>query len=296
MGGGAPDGAQEQAYGGEGNDYLSSRSDGEEVLDGGSGFDIVDYSCCEVDGVTTVDLMLTGPQDTGGGGVDDLVDIEGLEGGSGDNVLSGDAGTNALYGNLGDDILNGRGGNDYLLSDYGTDTLSGGGDDDDLQGGDDADTIYGGAGADRITLGVPGGGAVAERGYGGAGDDHFQGTVSDELLVGRSGRDSVRYGVICPRCGEGGPGSFDAVRVDLRLSGPQDTWDGGIDELSGIEALIGTGEDDVLLGDREGNSLSGEGGADTLYGRRGADALIGGPGREDRCIGGRGRDQLASCE
>lgn len=298
-GGGAPAGMQEQAYGGEGQDFFysySSGSDGEELFDGGSGFDSVDYdSCCEADGVT-VDLMLTGPQHTGGGGIDELVDVEALEGSFGDDVLSGNAAGNSLEGSLGDDVLIGRDGNDYLLGDYGNDTISGGAGDDDLQGENSSDTIYGGSGDDEISLGNPGTRTPAERGYGGAGNDHFQGSESDELLVGRSGRDGVRYGVICPACQEGNPGSFHAVRVDLRLSGPQDTWDGGTDELSGIEALIGTGEDDVLLGDGESNSLSGEGGADTLIGRRGADDLQGGPGREDRCIGGRGRDHIEACE
>jgi hypothetical protein len=84
-----------------------------------------------------------GNSDDGEGGEGDDVetDVEGLAGGSGNDVLTGWTGTNVISGGGGDDILNGE---------QGDDTLDGGPGSDQLTGGAGLDIIDGGAGNDAL--------------------------------------------------------------------------------------------------------------------------------------------------
>jgi Ca2+-binding RTX toxin-like protein len=85
---------------------------GNDVLDGGAGFDIASY---EGDKAVRVDLSKTGPQDTGGAGVDTLSNFEGLKGSLKADILIGDAKDNTFEGGLGDDIIDGGAGNDTAI-------------------------------------------------------------------------------------------------------------------------------------------------------------------------------------
>lgn len=121
--------------GGDGVDWFFTwrRND---VVDGGPGVDRVDYSDVltrfrERVGVT-VDLAITGPQNTIRGGIDALRRIEDILGTSGPDRLYGDDGPNMLIGIQHRDRLFGRGG------------------DDTLNGGNGADTCRGGSGADAF--------------------------------------------------------------------------------------------------------------------------------------------------
>jgi hypothetical protein len=76
--------------------------------------------------------------------------------------------------------------------------------------------------------------------------------------------------------------------------------DGGLDEVLGIEGVLGTAFEDILVGDDLENYLAGgagddilagQGGADTLLGEAGDDYIYGGDG-DDRIIGGADNDQL----
>jgi len=76
--------------------------------------------------------------------------------------------------------------------------------------------------------------------------------------------------------------------------------DGGLDEVLGIEGVMGTAYADILVGDdlttylaggEGGDILAGEGGSDTLLGEAGDDYIYGGDG-DDRIVGGAGVDQL----
>ena len=124
--------------GGIGDDVLIGGA-GADVLDGGSGMDIADYSADDV-GIT-VDLDSGAPGIGGLAAGDTYLDMEGVIGGSGDDLLTGDAQDNYLEGGLGDDILSGGGGDDIL---------SGGGGDDVLIGGLGDDSMTGGAGRDTF--------------------------------------------------------------------------------------------------------------------------------------------------
>ena len=109
--------------GGAGDDVLHGGA-GDDTYDGGAGFDVVSYETAAL-GVT-VDLSKTGLQNTRGGGVEILANIEGLKGSAYADTLTGDAGANILDGGAGDDILNGGGGDDILTGGAGNDTIDGG--------------------------------------------------------------------------------------------------------------------------------------------------------------------------
>ena len=154
-----------------GDDSVGGGPGGTNSLDGGTGVD--DGSFRNADSVT-VDLGISGPQDTGGA-LDTLTSIEGLVGSDSRDTLIGDGGPNRLDGRDGDDFLDGSGGNDTLADTAdgatavyaqspggvnadltagtatggaGVDTLSG---ITDLTGSPFADTLTGSALANRIT-------------------------------------------------------------------------------------------------------------------------------------------------
>ena len=105
-------------------------------------------------------------------------DIEGLVGGTGDDVLTGDDTANALRGGPGADTLDGRGGIDALRGDSGADTLLSSGDgatdandcgaDTDTAKADPADTL---TDCEQVEVVTPAGGA----GDGGTGGGGVQG-------------------------------------------------------------------------------------------------------------------------
>jgi Ca2+-binding RTX toxin-like protein len=103
--------------GGNGDDVLRGAA-GADHLDGGAGFDTAVYSESTV-GVT-IDLF-TG---TGSGGTaqgDTLANIEGVIGGTGNDVLIGSSRGDTLSGNYGNDVIRGDGGHDTLTGGGGAD-------------------------------------------------------------------------------------------------------------------------------------------------------------------------------
>ena len=91
-------------------------------------------------------------------------------------------------------------------------------------------------------------------------NDTLSGGMGDDKLDGRGGDDTSSYA-----------DADSAVRVDLGLSGPQDTGGAGVDMLVRIENLIGSRFADHLTGDAGANRLVGGHGADVLTGGAGAD-------------------------
>ncbi len=129
------------------NNFLGT-SPGNNVFDGGDGYDTVSYEWNNNGSGVTVSLAVTGPQNTGGSGTDTLLNIEQLHGSHFNDHLSGDDGNNRLEGKSGNDTLLGAGGNDDLFGDDGNDALQGDAGNDNLNGGTGADTMTGGAGND----------------------------------------------------------------------------------------------------------------------------------------------------
>ena len=114
---------------------------------------------------------------------------------------------------------------------------------------------------------------------------------ASEVLIGDAGG---VYGDLNPVA------SVNVHKAYTGNSGKVVRSDGGLDEVLGIEGVLGTAFEDILVGDDlstylaggdGGDILSGEGGSDTLLGEAGDDYIYGGDG-DDRIIGGAGNDQL----
>lgn len=169
------------------------------------------------------------------------------------------------------DLIDGLGGNDTITGLNGADTLLGNAGADVLYGLGGNDILDGGAGADRL--------------YGGDGNDILRpdsGSNGNDYVDGGAGVDTVDYSTAAGTRG---------VRVDLRLTGAQNTSGAGTDTIINVENVIGTRFADTLHGNDLINVLTGGAGADTLYGHLGNDTLFGGAGN-DTLNGGTGNDQL----
>ncbi|KQV33397.1 MULTISPECIES: hypothetical protein [unclassified Rhizobium] len=281
---------------------------GDDFIDGRTGVDTASYG--DATAGVTVNLSLTGSQDTKGAGFDKLVSIENLIGSAFDDRLTGSAAANILSGGGGDDTLRGLQGNDTLnggsgfdLASYsevtaaltlslskttaqaaataGQDTLvsieglEGGSGNDTLTGSTVANLLIGNKGNDKL--------------YGLEGNDVLRGGEGNDLLNGGAGTDTADY-----------TGLSAAVVVDLAKTTAQDTKGAGIDTFVSIENVTGGNGNDVLYGTNGANVLSGGNGNDQLFGRGGNDILIGGNGNDtldagagtgERLIGGSGNDR-----
>jgi Ca2+-binding RTX toxin-like protein len=114
-------------------------------------------------------------------------------------------------------------------------------------GGDDL--LFGGSGDDLL--------------QGGGGDDWLQGGTGDDTLNGGIGYDTADYG-----------DATTGVAVSLATQAqPQATGDSGTDQLSGIEALVGSGFNDTLIGNGGDNRIFGGAGDDSVNGGTGNDTI-----------------------
>ncbi|MFY8144225.1 MAG: calcium-binding protein [Caulobacter sp.] len=166
----------------------------------------------------------------------------------------------------------------------GADTLIGGAEDDVIYGFGGNDTLRGGAGDDAIA-GHEGNDVL----QGGDGDDYMLGGPGNDTLDGGAGSDWAAY-----------EDATAGVKVDLNLSGAQNTGGGGTDRLTSIENLYGSAFNDTLIGNAGDNMITGGAGADsitggkghdTLWGSAGNDTLDGGDG-DDWMVGGAGDDVI----
>lgn len=151
--------------GGDGDDFLFDGGDGlgspsptggNDLIDGGPGQDTAGYFR---DGTTPLSLSLDAIANDGQAGeTDNLVSIEDLSGGEGDDTITGNEFANTLVGAQGHDTVIGLGGADQLFGDFafgGATALRG------IVGAGGADdTVIGGAGRDGLDCG----GGVADVG------------------------------------------------------------------------------------------------------------------------------------
>ncbi|MGC4095936.1 MAG: calcium-binding protein [Nitrospira sp.] len=300
------DSGNDRLFGGNGNDRLNGGI-GNDRLDGGTGIDVADYNSAFVDppgpvgpqfvtGATagvTVNLNLTGAQNTGGSGIDTLVSIENLIGTNFNDTLIGNAADNVLSGLNGNDTLNGNSGNDRLLGGSGNDTLNGGTGSDMLNGGAGNDLLNGDTGNDfadysTATAGVTVSLNVAgSQNTGGAGLDTL---MSIENLIGSNFND--KFTIIHPDGDtrfytlNGGNGDDELSDEGYRFDSSV-TLNGGTgnDTLTvsetgfGRDALLNGGDgNDLLMGPAYGNAtLNGDAGDDELHGNG---TLNGGAGND----------------
>ena len=96
---------------------------GDDTIDGGGGFDLVQYNL-EFDGTLGVMVNLeTGVATDRFGDTDSLINIEGAAGTEMADTLIGDAGDNFLDGRGGDDSIDGGAGDDFLIGGSGNDSI-----------------------------------------------------------------------------------------------------------------------------------------------------------------------------
>lgn len=146
-------------HGGAGDDVFetAAKPDGKDVYAGGEGSDTVDYG----KRTSPLAVSIDGQANDGEAGEHDDVqlDVEGIVGGSADDVLIGGPNDDHIHGGAGKDLIRGGPGADTLRGEDGDDVLDG-------EAGDDS--LYGDAGDDKIT--------------GGIGDDVLDGGEGKNLL------------------------------------------------------------------------------------------------------------------
>ena len=152
-----------------------------------------------------------------GRGSDELIGIESVAGGSGDDKLAGDSDDNWLEGNGGKDRLDGRNGNDIPMGGEGNDAVL---------GGDGNDVVWGNGGSDIL--------------IGGEGDDHLNGDDSSaESVSCGPGADIARVTRldIVRRCEIATKGNL-YVRVRPVISGNEATFSVACQQLGGCSGTL----------------------------------------------------------
>jgi len=313
--------------GGDGNDTFRS-STGDDHFDGGDGFDVLDFSS-HASGSLSIDL---GDGTMSGGGVvygnDTFSNIEGVIGGSGQEVLTAAAG---------DGYLDGAGGNDWLTADlFGVTTLVGGSGNDTLRGAgfnDIADyssdtagitvnldtnsvtgtlvgtdtvenmgTILGGSGADTLYGGflstILDGGDGNDQLIGDTWSNHMIGGAGDDTFIGSTGADTL----------DGGSGDHDVLdysafttALTIDLTANELVHDSITTTVQNFEEVVAGEANDTIIGDSNAKALTGGGGNDRLVsdgqsvsmkGGQDNDWLIGGGGNST-LDGGAGNDRAS---
>jgi Ca2+-binding RTX toxin-like protein len=229
-----------EAFGEDGDDSLAL-PELDAVLDGGAGRDMLVYGSS---GAMTVDLAITGPQDTNSWTDSAIIlrSIEDVRGGPSNDTVFGDSAGNYLSDDLGFDYIDGRGGDDSIDGGALNDTLIGGEGADYIRGLNNNDSVDGGAGADDVN-----GNMGQDHVDGGAGADTVRGGRDDDLVLG---------------------GLDDDPHVNGNLGA--DTVRGG----DGADWVYGGQDDDRLYGEAGNDTLSGDLGFDLLNGGGGADRFV----------------------
>jgi len=280
----------ENVRGSDFNDYIRGNDDtsirqyltgdaGSDTIDGGLGVDIASYGDTPLylGGITA--SLVAG---TGGavqvtdkkGGVDTLINIEGLSGTHSADSLTGSSGNDYLRGQGGSDTLDGGAGNDWVLynADPGSVTIN-------LQTGQATDGWNGANGL--LALGGTDTLKNIENAEGSDFNDSITGSDGDNRLVGRAGNDTLTGGAGNDSL-DGGAGrdildysqDTGAVTVNLQTQRATD-GSGGQDTVVGFEQVIGSAFNDVLTGTTSLNEegFAGGGGNDTIDGGAITDTL-----------------------
>ena len=233
---------------------------------------------------------------TGGDGNDTLIGIQGVRGGSGNDVLIGGAGNDWLAGGQGSDTLIGGAGSDtasykwatgavtvnlgvgtynYSAYNYGSGIDFNGQTWGTASGADGYDYLVG---IDRVV-----GSRFDDTLTGNSGDNVFRGLDGNDTIDGGNGSDWISYSEAMI-VNNTATGSSNGITVDLSSAKDANGYisvtvaDGnellataGTDKLKSIENITGTIYNDTLIGDAGDNTLQGFGGNDVLKGGAGND-------------------------
>ncbi len=120
---------------------------------------------------------------------------------------------------------------------------------------------------------------------GGGGNDLMRGDAGADVLIGGAGNDTIDYANVVAGAG-GVTIVLDAVATTIGIGSHAEG-----DQISGIENINGTVNDDILTGSALGNRLDGGTGNDQLFGMGGDDTLLVGNG-DDIADGGDGNDTV----
>ncbi|MCC6920959.1 MAG: hypothetical protein IT548_17315 [Alphaproteobacteria bacterium] len=221
--------------GGNGDDQIEGAA-GDDRLNGGAGMhDRASYF--NAPGAVTVNLGISGPQNTVGDGTDTLTNFENIYGSRFGDTLTGSGAANDLSGDAGDDTLNGAGGNDTLNGGSGNDVMKvdsagdvvneavGGGNDlvetkvsYTLTAGQEIETLVTAAPAATMALNLTGnefantirgnaginiltGGDGNDSLFSGSGNDHLNGGLGRDTLDPGTGSDVFDYTAVAESTG-----------------------------------------------------------------------------------------------
>ena len=259
----------DQLSGGAGDDFLQNFTYDTipaDVIDGGEGFDTLEFWATSATGPITIDLLATS------GMVTNVEQIN-FTGGFGTSHVSGGAADDIISGGDADDHFDGRGGNDTLRGGYGEDELFGGSGNDYVEGGADADSLVGGTG-DDVLRGEEGNDSLD----GGDGADELGGGFDNDLLAGGTGGDYLDggYGVDELDGGAGSDTLIGGAGSDMLAGGSEgDTFRGTVADMSGDTITDFTVGDRIVFTDASldtftyslsGSTLTYSGGSLTLSG------------------------------
>ena len=254
-----------------GGDTFVSSVNGD-VFDGRTNFngdflggDTVDYSHTPGPSGVTVSLAATGPQNTGGSGIDELINIENLRGSNFADTLTGSGNNNVLEGGPGNDTLIGGSGSvanvtaSYEHAPAGPGNL---GVTVDLTNLGPQNTVE--AGTDTLTNIQNLRGSAFNDTLTGNGSSVLEGGQGADHLIGQSGGSDVA--------------SYDhasaGVTVNL-FNTAQNTGDATGDTFTFINNVRGSSFNDHITGNNSANVLDGGfGGNDQFTGMGGADTFV----------------------
>lgn len=205
----------------------------------------------------------------------DFLEVENIDAGSGNDVLSGNAQGNVIKGNAGNDTISGGEGSDSLSGGDGNDSLAGNGGNDALDAGAGTDWFdyqSAGAGGVGVQVNLATGAASGEGNDSLTGGENVGGSSFADVLRGDAGANVLN-----------GRGGNDAIQGNAG----DDVINGG----PGNDELNGNGGNDTVRGQSGNDTVRGAGGDDLVKGDLGNDTVFGGAG-DDKVVGGSGKDDL----
>jgi trimeric autotransporter adhesin len=304
---------------GAGNDWIDmsafgTASYGNEVIDGGAGFDTVNFGISAGQRSAVIVDLSAGTISGGGEGGAGSATVSGVEkviGAAFNDSFKGSGGADSFEGRDGNDTLSGLGGNDTLTGGTGQDTFLFAA----APGTGSADQIVDFVSAtDKLTFDAAVFTGIGSSGDFAAGDARF--AAGAGFTSGRDATDRVIYntttGQLFYDADGGGAGASQLVATlqgmptvaatDIAVVGQSEPGPGPTQGTSGDDSLTGTEGDDSIRGFGGNDTIRGLGGNDWLDGGFGDDSIEGldgndtihGSGGSDSLIGGIGNDWLTA--